>query len=228
MKKEPKRPDDARTSETESPDDGNGTERRGSLNVSRRGFLKGVGGTAVTAAVIPAIRPAAAQQEAMTKGATIGSVSLKVNGKQHALQKVEARTTLLHALRDQLDLTGAKPICERASCGGCTVLMDGKAVYSCSILAMDAEGRELTTVEGLAKGDELHPVQQAFVEHDALMCGFCTPGFIMSVTGLLNTNKNPTLDDVKRAVSGNICRCGTYTRVFEAALAAAETMRKGA
>lgn len=200
----------------------------GNQSVSRRTFLKGVGGASVAATVIPAIRPTEGYAQDAVRGVAVGMVTLKVNGATHTLSRVEARTTLLDALRYQLGLTGAKPICLRASCGGCTVHLDGKPVYSCSILAMDAQGQEITTVEGLADGDELHPVQQAFIEHDALMCGFCTPGFIMSVTALLNENADPTLDDVKRAVSGNICRCGTYTRVFEAAMTAAERIRKGA
>ena len=137
----------------------------------------------------------------------------------------EPRHTLLDVLRNRLDLTGAKPICDRGSCGGCTVLVDGQPVYSCMMLAVDAVGKEITTIEGISDGQRLDPVQQAFVEHDALMCGFCTPGFVMSVKALLNRNPNPTLDDVKAAVSGNLCRCGTYPRVFEAALAAARMKR---
>ncbi|MBM3213532.1 (2Fe-2S)-binding protein [Candidatus Poribacteria bacterium] len=196
--------------------------------VSRRTFLKGVGGATVAASILPVVRPNAGNAQEAIKGVSMGPVTLKVNGKTHTISRVESRTTLLDALRNHLELTGAKPICLRASCGGCTVLKDGAPVYSCSILAMDAQGSEITTVEGLADGDDLHPVQQAFVEHDALMCGFCTPGFIMSVTALLNENKNPTLDDVKRSLAGNICRCGTYTRIFEATMTAAERMREGA
>lgn len=196
--------------------------------LSRRTFLKGVGGASVVASVLPSVRPTAGRTQENVQGVSIGTVTLKVNGTVHTLNRVEARTTLLDVLRNRLGLTGTKPVCLRASCGGCTVHLDGKAVYSCSILAMDVQGQEITTVEGLAHGDHLHPVQQAFIEHDALMCGFCTPGFIMAVAALLNENRNPTLEDVKRAVSGNICRCGTYTRIFEAALSAAERMRKGA
>lgn len=196
--------------------------------LSRRTFLKGIGGASVVASVLPSVRPTAGLAHDTIKGVSMGTVTLKVNGTVHTLSRVEARTTLLDVLRYRLGLTGTKPVCLRASCGGCTIHLDGKAVYSCSILAMDAQGQEITTIEGLAHGDHLHPVQQAFIEHDALMCGFCTPGFIMSVAALLNENRNPTLEDVKRAVSGNICRCGTYTRIFEAALTAAERMRKGA
>jgi aerobic-type carbon monoxide dehydrogenase small subunit (CoxS/CutS family) len=157
-----------------------------------------------------------------------GAVAMKlnVNGRDVTVQ-AEPRTTLANVLRNELDLTGTKIVCDRGSCGGCTVMADGKAVYSCMMLAADAVGKKIRTVEGLANGGDLDPVQAAFVEKDALMCGFCTPGFVVSVRSLLNTNKNPTLDDVKAACAGNICRCGTYPRVFEAALAAAERMRRG-
>jgi aerobic-type carbon monoxide dehydrogenase small subunit (CoxS/CutS family) len=208
----------------ETPDD------RRPERVSRRSFIRGVGGGAVTASVLPTLQraPTAHAQPAAPKGVSVGPVSLRVNGKTHHLPRVEARTTLLDVLRNHLELTGAKPVCERASCGACTVLMDGKPVYSCAILAMDAQGHDITTVEGLAEGDRLHPVQAAFVEHDALMCGFCTPGFVLSVAALLQANQNPALEDVKHALAGNICRCGTYTRVFEAAMTAAKRMRGGA
>ncbi|MDA0712184.1 MAG: 2Fe-2S iron-sulfur cluster-binding protein, partial [bacterium] len=131
-------------------------------------------------------------------------------------------------MRQKLDITGPKPICERGSCGGCTVLVDKLPVYSCMMLAIDAVGKEITTVEGLVTNGEMDSVQKAFVAHDAQMCGFCTPGFVVSVRALLDRNPNPTLDDVKMAVSGNTCRCGTYPRVFEAALAAAKLERGGA
>jgi xanthine dehydrogenase YagT iron-sulfur-binding subunit len=205
-------------------------EGREGTPVSRRDFLRGVGtgaiGSALLAGAPVAERPAEAAPEggaATTDGARI---TLNVNGKAHAVA-VEPRTTLASALRDRLDLTGTKVVCDRGSCGGCTVLMDGKPVYACMMLALDAQGHNLTTVEGLAKGDQLDPVQAAFVEKDALMCGFCTPGFVLSIRALLDRNPNPTLDQVKEACSGNICRCGTYPRVFEAALAAAKHGKGG-
>lgn len=198
--------------------------------LTRRGFLKGVGGGLAGAGVL-STAVLTAPEEAQAAGKVLGPgrvpITLKVNGRP-ARVEVEPRTTLLTALRDHLDLTGAKLICDRGECGGCTVLLNGKPVYACMMLALDAQGREITTVEGLAKGDQLDPVQQAFVAHDALMCGFCTPGFVVSVRALLNRNPNPTLDDVKLACAGNLCRCGTYPKVFEAALAAAKLQKGGA
>ena len=190
---------------------------------SRRGFLKVTGGGALGSAllstgVLPAKSADAAQAETIT-GFT--QIQLHVNGQKRTLS-VEPRTTLLAALREQLDTTGPKEVCDRGECGACTVLMNGKPVLACMMLACDAIGKEILTVEGLVKDGKLDPVQQAFVEKDALMCGFCTPGFVVSVRALLNRNPNPTEAEVRKAVSGNLCRCGTYPRVFEAALAAAK------
>jgi len=151
---------------------------------------------------------------------------LRINGQTHTVD-IEARATLASVLRDQLEITGAKVVCDRGECGACTVMVDGRTAYSCTMLALDAQDKEISTIEGLADGDKLHPVQEAFIEKDALMCGFCTPGFVLSTKALLDKNNNPTLEEVKRGVSGNICRCGTYPRVFEAALAAAQKMRNG-
>ena len=155
------------------------------------------------------------------------TVALDVNGQRH-MAKVEPRTTLLSALRHNLDppLTGPKLVCDMGTCGACTVLLDGRAVYSCLVLAVDAAGKRLTTVEGLGSPENLNGVQQAFVEHDALMCGFCTPGFVTTVTAYLKKNPNPTLEEVREACKGNFCRCGTYPRVFEAALAAAKDVNR--
>ena len=194
--------------------------------ISRRKFLKGMGGgIAATGLLSAGIAPREGEAASHT---TLGpgpvEISLKVNG---SVQKVQAepRNTLLDVLRNRMDMTGSKPGCERGSCGGCTVLLDGQPVYACMMLAVDAAGKEITTIEGLADGDRLDPVQQAFVDHDAMMCGFCTSGFVMSVKALLDRNPNPTLGDVKGAVSGNLCRCGTYPRIYEAALAAASVKR---
>lgn len=202
-------------------------------NVSRRDFLRGLGtSAAVAGAALATGAPpaeAAPQDVPPARGKRLKGtvrVSLNING-QTKTADVEPRTTLLNTLRDHLDLTGAKKICDRGACGGCTVIADGKPVYSCMMLAVDAQGKKLTTVEGLGTPDKMSPVQEAFVEHDALMCGFCTPGFVVTCSALLQKNPNPTLQQVKEACSGNTCRCGTYPRIFEAALAAAKKINGG-
>ena len=193
---------------------------------TRRAFLKGTGVAAASAAIGDASLEAMAAEEA--KGAAIAGpgavkVMLKINGQDKTLQ-IEPRTTLAEALRIDLDMTGTKVVCDRGSCSACTVMLDGQTVCSCMTLAMDARGKQIKTIEGLAKGDQLHPVQEQFIACDAMQCGFCTPGMIMSCAALLEQNKSPTLDDVKQATRGNLCRCGTYPKVFEATLAAAKQM----
>jgi len=201
-------------------------------SVSRRKFIKGLSGgilgtaAITTGAIFGKRRAERPRDEETTPTPGKHAITLKVNGKTHSVE-VEARATLVEVLRNQLDLTGTKIVCDRGECGGCTVLLDGLPVYSCMMLALDAAGHEITTIEGLAQGEALDPIQAAFVEHDALMCGFCTPGFILAVKGLLDHHRNPSLDDVKLAVSGNLCRCGTYPRIFEAALDAAQRMKRG-
>ena len=194
-----------------------------SLSVSRRFFLKSFGTSAAVAATAQ-VEAVAAELEKVNAEKVYGPgtvpVTLQVNGKPLKLD-LEPRVTLLEALRNHSNLTGAKEVCDRGTCGACTVLLDEKPVYSCSKLAIDSQNAKITTVEGLAKDGKLSPVQQAFIDQDALMCGFCTPGFIMSVTALLKQNPRPTADQVKHACSGNLCRCGTYPRVFQAALKAA-------
>jgi len=148
-------------------------------------------------------------------------IALTVNGVRHDAE-VEPRTLLVDYLRDELGLTGTKIGCDTSVCGSCTIHLDGHAVKSCPVLAVQADGCEVTTIEGLAHDGELHPLQEAFWERHALQCGFCTPGMIMSCAALLERNKAPTLEDVKQAVSGNLCRCGTYPKVFDATLAAAK------
>ncbi len=197
--------------------------------VSRRTFLQGVGTGLLATAVLP-VRGIAQEikksADARSAGRILGpgpvSVTLTVNGKQHKLE-LEPRVTLLEALRDHLDLTGTKEVCDRGGCGACTVLVDGRTAYSCMLLAIEMQDKQITTIEAFPKDR----VQQAFVECDALMCGFCTPGFVMSVRALLKDNPKPSLGDVKRACAGNLCRCGTYPRVFEAALKAAGVKNKG-
>lgn len=205
------------------------------VKLSRRHLLK-IGGVAATAGAVPAAgmllaernnAEAAPAKPKPTVGPSAIPITLKINGKTETLP-LEPRVTLLDTLRNRLDLTGAKKVCDRGQCGACTVLVDGKPHMSCMTLAISVQNRDIQTIEGLAKGEELHPVQAAFVEHDALMCGFCTPGFIMSIKSLLDRNPNPSLDQVKSACQGNVCRCGTYPKVFEAALAAAKQMPKPA
>jgi xanthine dehydrogenase YagT iron-sulfur-binding subunit len=189
-------------------------------SVSRRDFLKsaGVGGlaTAVSAA-------GAAEAEAQTGPRVIGPgespVTLMVNGRRLEL-RLEPRVTLLDALRNRADLTGSKRVCDRGTCGACTMIVDGRTVYSCSTLAIEAQGKAIRTVDGLSTGNTLHPVQQAFCDVDALMCGFCTPGFVMAATALLEKYPNPTPEQARRGLDGNVCRCGTFVRIMEATLAA--------
>jgi xanthine dehydrogenase YagT iron-sulfur-binding subunit len=197
---------------------------------SRRKFLKGVGvagaGAALVDHIIAADTKVAAKKAIVAGEPVSGTVDivLNVNGGKRNVS-VEPRTTLLNALRNHLEpaVTGPKLVCDMGSCGACTVLMDGKNVYSCLVLAVDAVGKKLTTVEGLGTPENMNAVQAAFVEHDGLMCGFCTPGFVTTISAYLKKNANPTLDEVREACKGNFCRCGTYPRVFEAALAAAKS-----
>ncbi len=151
-------------------------------------------------------------------------IRLRVNGSLYTLE-IEPRRTLLDALRVDLGLTGTKKVCDMGECGACTVLIDGRAVYSCLTLAVECEGREILTIEGLGDGQHLDPIQQAFIDEDAYQCGFCTPGQVMAVKALLETNVNPTRDEIRRAVSGNICRCGAYPHIFRAAESAAKAYR---
>ena len=191
--------------------------------LSRRDFFKGLGTTAVAAAAAQAESVAQELQKLNTEkvlGPGPVPITLRVNGKTHRLE-LEPRVTLLEALRNHLGLTGPKEACDRAACGACTVWLDGAAIYACQKLAIDAQGHEVTTVEGLAPEGRLTPVQQAFVERDALQCGYCTPGFVMSVSALLRKKPKPTVQDVLHACAGNLCRCGTHPRVLEAALVAA-------
>jgi len=199
--------DDARKSEATS-------------GVSRRDFMKI---SAVTAAVPLVLGPnvvEAAGEEVAVHGPGKVPVTLNVNGKKLRAQ-LEPRVTLLDALREQFDLTGAKRVCDRGACGACTVLLDGKPVYGCSVLAIDAQGAKITTIEALTQGDMLTPVMQAFVEHDAQQCGFCTPGFVVATTHFLQQHPKPSADDIRHGLNGNYCRCGTYNGIRAVALAQA-------
>ena len=203
-------------------------ERVSKRGLARRGFLKGAGIGAAGASVLDGVNLLAKEVSKSKEAPTVGPdripVSLQINGKSHRLL-IEPRTTLADALRYELGLTGTKVVCDRGSCSACTVMLDKTPVCSCMTLAVDVGSRKVTTIEGLAQNGELHPVQAAFVEHDALQCGFCTPGMVISCVALLERNPNPTLADVKLATSGNICRCGTYPKVFDATLAAAGAKR---
>jgi len=196
-------------------------DESGTPAFSRRSFLKTAG---VGAAATTVVGVGAKGEAAQVLGPDAVTLSLKVNG---AVQKVtvEPRVTLLDALRNHLDLTGAKQVCDRGGCGACTVLLDGEPVVSCLMLAADAEGHEITTVEGLGTPEKMSPLQAAFVEKDAMQCGFCTPGFVVAGTALLARTPAPTLDQIKGGLAGNLCRCGTYGRIFEAVQSAARAKR---
>jgi xanthine dehydrogenase YagT iron-sulfur-binding subunit len=206
------------------PDDDLRKDREESAGVSRRDFLKISSFSAATVPLIGTRVVEAAGTPVRIYGPGKVSIELTVNGKTHSLQ-LEPRVTLLDALRDHLDITGAKRVCDRAECGACTVLLDDKAVYACSVLAIDAQGKSITTVESLMQGDKLHPIQQAFVDNDASQCGFCTPGFVVATKAFLEKHPNPTREDIRRGLSGNICRCGTYHGIQ---LALAQMSQKGA
>lgn len=198
--------------------------------ISRRGFLKGAGLTAAGTAILDGVQgfthEAAAQTPAgVTElGPEAAAVRLHVNGAEHTVE-IEPRTTLAEALRIHLGMTGTKIVCDRGVCSGCTVWLDKMPVNSCMTLAIDAVGHHVTTIEGIASNGAMHPLQAAFVKHDAMQCGFCTPGMVMSCAALLERNPHPSEHDVRRAVSGNLCRCGTYPKIFAATLDAAATTR---
>ena len=187
---------------------------------SRRGFIGGMGiGTGTLGTGLLEKEAIAAPANVTGPGAV--AITLNLNGKPVNLT-VEPRVTLLDAMRNYLDLTGAKKVCDRGTCGACTVVMAGKIVYSCSVLAIDAQGKNIETIEGLPVNN---PVSNAFVNHDAQQCGYCTPGFVMAAKGFLAKHPNPTMEDVKHGLGGNLCRCGTYMGVRQAVLEAAKTMK---
>jgi xanthine dehydrogenase YagT iron-sulfur-binding subunit len=194
--------------------------------LSRRNFLKGAGMAMSTGVLAAAPAQAAPAESSAVLGPGAVEVTLQINGKTHSLQ-VEPRVTLLDALRTHLDMTGAKKVCDRGVCGACTVILDGRAVYACNVLAVEAEGHQIETIEGMGTHGELHPVMAAFVDHDAQQCGFCTPGFVVACKAFLDHHPNPTREDVEHGLGGNLCRCGTYAGVREAVLEAAATMKGG-
>jgi xanthine dehydrogenase YagT iron-sulfur-binding subunit len=206
------------------------TESRPSKGFSRRQFIKGSGLAAVSASVLAnegLLKAATRDETPGVSGPGPVPVHLRINGVEHQL-RVEPRVTLLDALRNRLDMTGAKKVCDRASCGACTVILDGRPAYSCTVLAIDAQGRSIETIEGLAPKGKLHPISQSFVDHDAQQCGFCTAGFVMAVKAFLDKHPHPTEEEVRQSLNGNLCRCGTYVGIRGAALeAAAKMSRKG-
>jgi xanthine dehydrogenase YagT iron-sulfur-binding subunit len=191
---------------------------------SRRGFLQGLGaGTGVLSTGILVEEEAQAAPATPVSGPDAVAITLDINGRAYKAS-VEPRTTLLDALRNNLDLTGAKRVCDRGTCGACTVIVDRKVMYSCTILAVDAQGKKIETIEGLAPEGKLHPVSQAFWDNDAQQCGYCTPGFVMATRAALNKKPNATIDELKHMLGGNICRCGTYQGILQCAL---EIAKKG-
>jgi len=195
-------------------------------NFSRRGFLKGVSITsgALTTGILET--EADAQTAAKVAGPGEVPITLQINGKPYRTA-VEPRATLLDTLRHRLDLTAAKRVCDRGTCGACTVIIDNKVMYSCTVLAIDAQGRQIQTLEGLTQNGRPHAVSRAFTENDAQQCGYCTPGFVMAAKGFLDKNPNPTYEEVKRGLGGNLCRCGTYVGVRKAVLDAAKELKGG-
>jgi xanthine dehydrogenase YagT iron-sulfur-binding subunit len=187
--------------------------------VSRRDFFKTVGVGSLATSVLTAAEAEAQAIAPRAVGPGEVPIRLTVNGRTETLS-IEPRVTLLDAVRNRLDHTGSKRVCDHGTCGACTMIVDGRAIYACSTLAIEMEGKNIRTVEGLASGTVLHPVQQAFCESDGLMCGFCTPGFVVAAVALLERHPNPSPEIARRYLDGNICRCGTYVGVLEAALSA--------
>jgi len=192
--------------------------------VSRREFLK-ISSLSVAVPLVAGPKTVmAAGEEVPVHGPGKVPMEFSINGKNYKTV-LEPRVTLLDALRDEFELTGAKRVCDRAECGACTVLMDSKPVYACSVLAIEVQHKAITTVESLVGQGKLHPVQQAFVDNDASQCGFCTPGFVIACKAFLDTHPHPTPDDIRRGLSGNLCRCGTYAGIRQAI---AQVAQKGA
>jgi xanthine dehydrogenase YagT iron-sulfur-binding subunit len=185
--------------------------------LSRRDFMKISGISAAVPLVLGSRVVEAAGEDVVLHGPGKTPIVLMVNGKTLTAE-LEPRVTLLEALRNNFDLTGAKNVCDRGSCGACTVLMEGNPVYACSVLAIDAQGKSITTIEGMSKGQTITPLMQAFVDHDAQQCGFCTPGFVVATTHFLQQHPAPTEDEIRRGLSGNFCRCGTYDGIRAVAL----------
>jgi len=183
--------------------------------VSRREFLRLSSISAALPLVAGPKMALAAGKEIPVHGPGKVAMEFSINGSNYKAI-LEPRVTLLDALRDQFEITGAKRVCDRGECGACTVLMENKPVYACSVLAIEAQRKPILTVESLMQEGRLHPIQQAFVDHDATQCGFCTPGFVVACKALLDRNPTPTAEDIRRGLSGNLCRCGTYDGIRKA------------
>jgi len=191
-----------------------------SSGFSRRDFIRGSAAGALSTGLLSSTAAEGAQSGAgvQVQGPGPVAMTLQVNGKSHRLE-LEPRVTLLDALRNHLDLTGSKKVCDRGTCGACTVLMDGKPVYACQILAIEAQGKKIETIESLGSTEKLHPIQAAFIEHDGTQCGFCTPGFVVASKAFLDRNPHPTRAQIEKGLGGNLCRCGTYAGIRAALLA---------
>jgi len=206
-------------------DDSNKKEKQDERSgVSRRDFLK-ISSISVAVPLVAGPKAVlAAGEQVPVHGPGAGAMQFTINGKKYKAN-LEPRVTLLDALRDEFDITGAKRVCDRAECGACTVLLNNKPVYACSVLAIEAQGKQVTTVESLMQQGKLHPIQQAFVDNDASQCGFCTPGFVVACKAFLDKHPNPTAEDIRHGLSGNLCRCGTYHGIQQAI---AQGAQKGA
>lgn len=210
------------------PPDESETKLKSKSRFSRRGFIGGAGiGTSVLAGgLLETVEAATTSGTNAQAGPDAVPITLKLNGKPTQLT-VEPRVTLLDALRNYAGMTGAKRVCDRGTCGACTMIINGKTMYSCTILAIDAQGRDIQTIEGIAAPGKLHPVSAAFVENDGQQCGYCTPGFVMAVKGFVERHPNCTQEDVEAGLGGNLCRCGTYVGIRKAALQAAKALKAG-
>ncbi len=197
----------------------------GKKGLTRRQFIKSIGTAAAVTAVSGRMTAGEEKENAVLPAEKLSKITLTINGRRRRLV-VEPRWSLLYVLRERFGLTGTKIGCERGECGACTVLIDGIPRYACMTLAVEAEGASVTTLEGLMNGDELGLVQQAFLEEDAFQCGYCTPGQVMAAEGLLRTNPRPSLDEIRKGMSGNLCRCGSYAHIFRAVSKAADLKAK--
>lgn len=203
---------------------------RGKKGFSRRDFLRSAGVAVPGGLIASQAKPQKAAKAVPAETPVVGPdkvpLTLRIDGKVHKLE-LEPRVTLLDAMRNYLDITGAKKVCDRGACGACTVIMDGSPVYACQILAIEAQGKAVTTIDSLSTGDHLHPLQVAFVNNDGQQCGFCTPGFVLAAKAFLDKHPNPTREQIRRGLGGNICRCGSYTGIERALLEAGKAVKGG-